>query len=113
LLVFLDVEHLVQPGDLEDFEDVLGDVTQDELAAGAADLLVEVDELAERGTGEILDVAEVQKDLAAAQLVDEAEQVFADLLNVLLVEDLAVDEVDDRDVADIFHFQAAAPRCLR
>src|SRR5262249_31935525 len=73
---------------------------------------VECDQFAERGRGEVFDVAEVQQDLAAAVLIDELEQVFTDLLNVLLVEDLSIDEVHDGHVADLLGFEAA-PTGLR
>ena len=39
--------------------------------------------------------------------IDEAEQLLADDLDVLLVQDLAIDEVDHRNVADRFDFEAA------
>ena len=89
LFVFLDVEQFVELGDLEDFEDLVVDIAHHQLAAGRIDFLVEGDELAQGGAGEILDIAEIQQDFLAAQLIDQAEKVFADLLDVLLVEDLA------------------------
>ena len=49
---------------------------------------------------------EVQQDLAQALLIHEAEELLADDLDVLLVQDLAVDEIDHRDVADGFDFEA-------
>ena len=58
-------------------------------------------------TGHELHVAEVEQHLPAAELVDQAEQVVADHLDVLLVEDLLVDEVDDRDVADVLDLEPA------
>src|SRR5207253_10267579 len=98
LLLLLDVEELVELGNLEHLVDVRVDVAQDELAAGGLDLLVQSDELAEGGTGEIFDIAEIEQDLPAAELVHQAEEIFADFLNVLLVEDFLVDEVDDGDI---------------
>jgi hypothetical protein len=38
----------------------------------------------------------------------QAEQLLADRLDVLLVEDLAVGEIDDGHIADVFHFEAPA-----
>ena len=52
--------------------------------------------------------AKFKQHLAAAQFVHQPEQVVADHLDVLLVEDLLVDEVDDRDVADVLDFEPAA-----
>src|SRR5579864_7397849 len=110
LLLLLDVEELVELGNLEHLVDVRVDVAEDELAAGGLDFLVQSDELAESGTGEVVDIAEVEQDLAPAELVDQAEEVFADLLNVLLVEDLAVDEVHDGHVAFLYDLEATAAR---
>ncbi len=49
--------------------------------------------------------AKFKQHLPPAEFVDQAEQVVADHLDVLLVEDLLVDEVDDGDVADVFDFE--------
>src|SRR5207244_7862672 len=103
-------EQLVELGDLEDRVDLRVDLAQDQLAAGALELAVERDQLAQRGAGQELDVLEVEQDLPAAELVDELEQLLADDLNVLFVEDLLVHEVHDGDIADIFDFQPAAAR---
>src|SRR5262249_22512555 len=89
---------------------VRGNVAQDQPAAGGVDLLVQRDELAQGGTRKIIDVAEVEQQLAAAQLVHKAEKLFADDLDVLLVENLLVDEVDDGDITDVLDFQASSPR---
>ena len=78
--------------------------------AQCVDLLVERDELAQGGAGQILDVAEVEQQFAPAQFVDEAEELFADDLDVLFIEDFLVDEIDDGDVADVFYFQSPPPR---
>src|SRR5262245_25608348 len=108
LLFLHDLEEAVQLGDLEHLVDLRVDVAQDQLAAGRLQLLVEGDELAECGAGEVFDVGEVEQDLAPTLLVDEAEELLADDLDVLLVQDLAIDEVHDGDVADVFHLEAAA-----
>src|SRR5262249_20749964 len=113
LLVLLDVEELVQLGDLEDLVDLGIDVGQDQPAAGRLEFLVQGDELAQGGAGEVLDVAEVEQELAAAFLVHQAEELIADDLDVLLVQDLAVDEVDHGDIADVLNLQAATARLRR
>src|SRR5262249_29882325 len=74
------------------------------------DLFIERDELAEGGAGEVLDVAEVQQQFQAAQLIDQAEKLFADHLDILLIENLFIGKVHDGNVADVFHFQPAATR---
>src|SRR3972149_1683253 len=57
----LDVEQLVEPGDLEDLEDLGLDVGQDQLALPLLDLVADVDEHREGGAGHVLDVLEVQQ----------------------------------------------------
>src|SRR5689334_23074290 len=79
LLLLLNVEELIELGDLEHFVDVRVDVAQDELAARRLDLLVQGDELAERGAGKVFDVAEVQEDLRAVLGIDQVKKVLADL----------------------------------
>src|SRR5262249_2815334 len=54
------------------------------------------------------DVLEVEQHLAPAEFVNQAEQLFSDHLDILLVEDLLVDEVDDGNVADVLDLEAAA-----
>src|SRR5438309_126495 len=109
LLVFLDVEQTIQLRDLEDLEDFVVDIAHHQLAAGGADLLVERYEFTQSRAGKILDIGEVQQDFLAAQFLDQAEQVFADLLDVLFVKDFAVDEIDDRDVlVVVFDLESAA-----
>src|SRR5439155_3677000 len=110
LLVLDDGEQLVELGDLEDFVDLGVDLAQHELAAGALQLAVQGDQLAQRGAGQELDVLEVEQDLPAAELVDELEELLADHLDVLFVEDLLVHEVHDGDVTNVFDFQPAAAR---
>src|ERR1051325_10815691 len=90
LLVLLDVEQLVELGDLEDLVNLRVDAAQDQPAAGGIHLLVQGDELAQRGARQVFDVAEVQQQFAAPQLVHQAKQLFADQLNVLLVQDLLI-----------------------
>src|SRR5205085_2565273 len=113
LLLLLDVEEFIEFGDLKYLVYLRIDVAQDQPAAYALQLLVEGDQLAQRRAGEVLDVAEVEQELAAAFLVDEAEELFADHLNVLLVEDFLVDEVDHRHVADVLDFQTTTARLGR
>src|SRR5438874_7216679 len=110
LLVLDDGEQLVELGDLEDFVDLGVDLAQYQFTAGALQLPVQGDQLAQRGAGQELDVLEVEQDLPAAELVDELEELLADHLDVLFVEDLLVHEVHDGDIADIFDFDTAAAR---
>src|SRR5262249_40973669 len=58
------------------------------------------------------DVIEIQQDFLAAELIDQAEELLADDLDVLLVQDFLVDEIDGRNVADVLDFEAFATRRL-
>ena len=70
--------------------------------------LFERDQLGKGGAGKILDVAEVQQDLLPPRFIDQAEELFADGLDVRLVQNLAVGEIDNGHVADVFDFEPAA-----
>jgi hypothetical protein len=113
LLFLLDVKELVQFGDLEYLVNLGVNVAEDQPAADTLQFLVECDQFAEGSAGEVLNIAEVQEQLAAVLLFDETEELFADDLNVLLVQNLAIDEVDDRYVPDVLDFQAATARLRR
>src|SRR5438270_5974749 len=54
LFVLLNFEELVELGDLEHFHDFAGDLAHDQLAAGRLHLLIQRDQLAQRGAGEEL-----------------------------------------------------------
>ena len=78
----------------------------------AADLLLEVDQLAQRGAGEVLDVAEVQQEALVAFVLDQAVELVAHFLDLLLGHDLGIDEADDRHPINIFQAEMTA-RALR
>src|SRR5207244_7820497 len=73
-------------------------------------LLVDTAELAQSSAGKELHVVEIQQQLLGALVVDEIEKLFANDLNVLLVEDLLVDEIHHGHIADLFQLQTAAAR---
>src|SRR5262245_49923810 len=56
---------------------------------------------------------EVQEDFSPAYLVDQAEKLLADDLDILLVENFAIHEIDHGHVADVLHLQAAPTRLRR
>jgi len=113
LFRFLDLEKLIQLRDLEYFVNLRVDVTQDQPAAAPLQLLVQRYQLAKGRAGEILDVAKVEQELTPPNLVDQAEQLLADDLNILFVQDLAIDEINHGDIADVFDFQATTAWGLR
>jgi hypothetical protein len=110
LLFFLDVEKLVQLRDLKHLVNLRIDVAQNQLALGSVDLFVERDEFAEGSAGQVFDIAEIQNQFAAPELIDEAKQLFADNLDVLFIQDLLIRKVYDRDLADVLHFKSPATR---
>jgi hypothetical protein len=110
LFFFLNIKEFVEFSNLENFVDLRFDIAQDKPPASRVDLFVERDELAESGTGQVFDVAEVQEQLAALHFVNQAEELFPDDLNVLLVQDFLVHEINDGHIANVFHFQTAPSR---
>jgi hypothetical protein len=77
------------------------DVAHLQPALGGLHLAIERDQLAQRGTREKLDIGEVEQDALAVELLDEPEELRAELLDAGLVEDLLVDELHDRDLSDL------------
>src|SRR6516164_7697645 len=108
LLVLLDVKKSVEPGNLENFENVFVDIAHHQFAVFRLHFFIKRNEFAESCTREILDISEVQQYFLAVILIDKTKQVFADFLNVLLIKNLAVDEIDDGDFTIILDFQSAA-----
>src|SRR5262249_54569105 len=77
LLVGVNLEDLVQPGDAEDLQKVGVDAAELQLAFDRGHLLLEVDQLAERGAGEVLDVAEVQQQALVTFILNQAIELVA------------------------------------
>ena len=57
-----------------------------------APAFLEVDQLAERGAGEVLNVAEVEQQVPVTFVLNQAVELVADLLDVLFGHDLRFDE---------------------
>ncbi len=110
MLILVDLEELVELGDLKHFVDLRVNIAEDQPPPRRLELLVQRDELAQRGTGEVLHVAEIQQQLADAIIINQAEQLLADELDVLLIENFLVDEIDDRDVANLLDFEPTPSR---
>jgi hypothetical protein len=108
----MDGEELVEFGDLEDFLDFLRDAAKDQLAANGLNLSVERNEFPQSGAGKKLDIAEVEQNLAASELIHESEEIVADHLDVLFIQDFFIDEIDNGDVAHVLDFEASATRLL-
>src|SRR6476660_2450261 len=89
LLGALDREELREAGNGENFKNLGGEIAKLELAAGRFDLLVEQDQLVERGGGEKLDAGKVEQDVVPLFLLDQGEQLVGQLLNEERIHDLA------------------------
>src|SRR3954454_18436624 len=72
LFLGVDFKDLVEPGDPEDLEEIGMDAAELELTLDHAHFLLEVDQLAQRGAGEVLDVAEIEEELLMAFVFDQA-----------------------------------------
>src|SRR3954454_7422761 len=108
LFLGVDLEDLVEPGDPEDLEQVGVDAAELELPLHRTDLLLEIDQLAQRGTGEVLHVAEVQQELLMTLVFHKAIELVTDLLNVLFRHDLGIDEADHGYPVDGLEAEMAA-----
>jgi hypothetical protein len=109
LLIFQDVEQFIQLCDFKHFINVVGDVAHNQFTAARLNFLVQGYEFTQSGAGKILDIGEIQENFFSAQFIHEAEQIFADFLDVLFVQDFFVDEINNGNFAVIFDFQSPAP----
>jgi hypothetical protein len=88
LLVAVNLENLIEPRDAENFEKIGMNAAELQLAFDGARFALEVDELAERGAREVLDVPEVEQEIPVTFILDEAVELVADLLDVFFGDDL-------------------------
>src|SRR4051812_34206036 len=103
----VDLEELVELGDGENLVDLGVDVGEAELAALGVDLVADGDQGPEGGRGEVVDVAEADEQAGPGAGLDQGGEFLPDVLDVGLVEDVAVDELDLGDVgADLFDAEA-------
>src|SRR5579862_4998632 len=77
-----DLKQLIQPCDLENLFNVGADRAQPQLASGGFDFLVHCDQFAEGGARQVFDVGKIEDDLLAVIVIDQAEQLISDDLNV-------------------------------
>src|SRR5208282_2621205 len=80
LLFGIDLEDLIKPGDPENLQQIGMNAAKLELALDRGNFLLEVDQLAERGAGEILHVTEVQQDVLVTLILDQAVELLAHFL---------------------------------
>ena len=107
----MDLEELVEPGDHEDLVDLRIDVGQAELAGAVAHAVVDGDQRAQRGRGEVVDVGEADEQLGGVGPVDQRGDLLADGLDVRLVEDVAIDELDRGDAVSVRDSQPRLSLC--
>ena len=111
LLILLDHEKFIEPGDLEHFKNVSPNIAQSQLTADRTHLLIHRDQFAKCGTRQIFDIAEVQHDFLPVIFVHQPEQLVADHLDVSFVQDLTVGELRDGDVVDLLNIQPTSTLC--
>ena len=95
----MNLEQFVQLRDLENFHERRVDAAQPELGFHSHDQFVHGHQFADCRAGKVLDVLEIEQNLARA--IHQAREFFAQLLDVLLVQNLSVGEVDDCDAVDV------------
>src|SRR5208337_716150 len=112
LLFRIDLEDLIKPGDPENLQQIGMNAAKLELALDRGDFLLEVDQLAERGAGEILHVTEVQQDVLVTLILDQAVELLAHFLDLFFGHDLGINETDNRHSINVFQAEETA-RALR
>jgi hypothetical protein len=100
--VITHVKELVELRDREDFVDVRSDGAEPKLALRGLHLLIHRDQLAESGARQILNIGEIENDLLPSIVLNQAEKLVSDDLNVAFVENLLVNEFGNRDVTRLF-----------
>ena len=80
-LVLFDIKHSVQLGDRKHLVNLGPDVAELQLAAVRLDLLIQHDQPIQCCTRQELDVREIEQQLVPLFLLDQLEEVFAQLLN--------------------------------
>src|SRR5208282_4506673 len=102
LLFGIDLEDLIKPGDPENLQQIGMNAAKLELALDRGNFLLEVDQLAERGAGEILHVTEVQQDVLVTLILDQAVELLAHFLDLFFGHDLGINETDNRHSINVF-----------
>src|SRR5262249_34133198 len=113
LLFPLNIEELIEFGNFEHFIYLRVDVAKHQSPVDLLQFLIKRNQFGQGRAGEIFHVAEIQQDLAPPRVFNQAKKLLTNDLNVLLVQNLAIDEIDDGHVADVFHFKATATRLCR
>jgi hypothetical protein len=102
LLVSVNLKDLVEPGNSEDFKQVGVNAAKLQLAFDRCNLLLEVDQLAERGAGKVLNIAEIQQEILVTFVLNQAVKLVADFLDVFLGHDLGFNETDNGHSVNVF-----------
>jgi hypothetical protein len=112
LFVAVNLEHLVEPRDPEDLEKVRVNTAELQLAFDGARFPLEVDQLAERGAREVLNVAEIEQQIPVTFVLNQAIELVANLLDVFFGDNLRFDETDNGHSVNVFEAEMTA-RTLR
>ena len=84
------------------------DAAKLELALDRGNFLLEVDQLAERGAGEVLHVTEVQQEVLVTLILDQALELLAHFLDLFFGHDLRINETDNRHSINVFQAEETA-----
>jgi hypothetical protein len=95
---FVNLKELIELGDHEDFINLRIDVRQAKLAILAANPVIDGDQRSERGRGKVIHIVEADQNLGLGLGIDDLADFRADLLNIGFIEDVAVNELDARNV---------------
>ena len=93
----MNLKKLIQTGDDEDLVNLGVDRGQAELAGLVTDPVVDGDQGAQGGGGEVIHVGEADEQAGRRFLIDDPRDLVADELDVGFVEYVAVDELDLND----------------
>ena len=102
LLVAENLEDLIEPGNAKNLEQIRMNAAKLQLPFDGCHLFFEVDQLAERGTRKVLNIAEVQQEVFVTFVFDQAIKLVAHLLDVFLGHDFGFDETDNGHSVNIF-----------
>jgi hypothetical protein len=108
LFVRIDLEDLIKSRDAKDLEEVGMNAAKLELAFDRSCFSFQVDQLAERGTGKILNVSEIEQQIPVSFFLNQAVELVADFLDVLFGDDLRLNKADNGHSVNVFEAEVTA-----
>jgi len=102
----MNFEEFVEACDDKDLVDLRVDIRKTERAVFLIGLVVDGDQRAECGGGQVVNIGKVDEKLRAAFLLDDRGDFIADRLDVGFVENIAVDKLDLCDFIDLRNLES-------